>query len=409
MNPLSPLMLIYYNPEQGAEAAQLASAIGFPEAHIVLGGLDAAVEAINSRQTSPSYLVIDIADSGPEVIEQLDRFAEYCEPDLRVVIIGSINDVNFYRDLKQRGVVEYFTRPVRYGDVRQILVQQSFAGYNVGGEDGTVICFMSAASGDGSSTVALNTAYVLANEFKQPTVIVDMDYQFGMIAKNLDLNCPFGIRELFEHPDRGVDVTLIKRMLVNYGDNLKIIAAPSELRLLTIIRPEIVRDLLMILRSQFKFVIIDIPHIWSGWTASAVTNATHNVLVSQLWLRSVTHAARLLTAWRDIGVDKNSTSLIINRSGAKFKEAITAQDFEKVCNKKIDFYLANDIKTIVTAENQGKTIIEVGASLLEKQVRDFAQSLMARYGGGEVPLTHAVPIETQKARRGLISLFDKKS
>lgn len=413
MNSLSPLMLIYLDATLAGDAPALASALGFPEAHIVSGGFTQATAAMSSRQTAPSYMVIDIGHAGHEVLTEIDQFSQYCEADLRVVVVGDVNDVNFYRELKQRGVLEYFTRPLPYEAARQVLVQQGFAVHAAGGEDGVVMCFMSAASGDGSSTVALNTAYTLANDLKASTVLVDMDYQFGMIAKNLDLNCPFGIRELFEHPDRGVDTTLIKRMMVPYGDNLKIIAAPNELRALTIIRPEIVRDMIMILRSQFKFVVIDLPHIWSGWTAAAVTHADHNVLVSQLWLRSVTHATRLLTAWREAGVEKQSVSLVINRSGAKFKEAITAADFEKVSGKKIDFYLANDIKTIVNAENQGKTLVEVGPSLLERQVRDLAKALVARHNpeaAQAIAAGSAVPAGTQAApkRGGLLSIFDKK-
>lgn len=416
MNSLSPLMLIYLDASYADDALPLSAALGFPESHVVTGGFTQATAAMSARQASPSYMVIDIGNAGPEVLTELDQFSQYCEPDLRVVVVGGINDVSFYRELKQRGVVEYFTRPLPYADVRQVLVQQAFSAYNASSEDGVVLCFMSAASGDGSSTVALNTAYTLANDMKASTVLVDMDYQFGMIAKNLDLNCPFGIRELFEHPDRGVDITLIKRMMVPYGDNLKIIAAPNELRLLTIIRPEIVRDMIMILRSQFKFVVMDIPHIWSGWTAAAVSNSTHNILVSQLWLRSVTHATRLLTAWRDIGVDKQAISLVINRSGAKFKEAITASDFEKVSNKKIDFYLANDIKTIVNAENQGKTLVEVGPSLLERQIRELTQSLVMRYSSEAVKAEAerlSASAQTQQVassrRGGLLSIFDKKS
>jgi pilus assembly protein CpaE len=263
---------------------------------------------------------------------------------------------------------------------------------------------MSATSGDGSSTVALNTAYSIAQEFKKPTVLIDMDFQFGMVAKNLDVSAPFGIKEIFEHPDRGIDSTLTQRMLVGYGDHLKIISAPNDLRLMPDVRPELVRDLIFTLREQYQYIIIDMPHLWTLWTATAFTNSTHNVLVSQLWLRSVTHASRILNAWRDAGVNEDSIAVTVNRSGAKFKEAVSIKDFERVCNKPVSAFFSNDIKTVVTAENRGKTVFEIEPSPLAKQIRDFARGFLpnakhSQNTGGE----HASPVKSVKS-----SLFSKK-
>jgi pilus assembly protein CpaE len=247
---------------------------------------------------------------------------------------------------------------------------------------GTVISCMSAASGDGASTVALNLAYSLAHEYKQPTVLVDMDYQFGLVAKSLDLTAPFGIREIFDHPDRGLDDLLVSKMLVKYKDNLSIIAAPGELKLMPMVRPEVVRELVGLLRTKFTFVVIDVPHVWTDWTAAALTYSNHVVMVAQLWLRSLTHASRLLTAWNYIGVSQSGVSLVINRSGAKFKEAITAQDFERICRRKIDAYIGNDVKVITHAENNAQTIFETDINTpLKEQISNIARELLVRYVG----------------------------
>lgn len=408
-------MVLYFDPAEASQASQMAAALGFPEAHFVFGGFEEASQALLSRSRSPAYIVVDIAKAGPEILQPLDDFAEMCEPDVRVVIIGEVNDVVFYRELMKRGVLEYFMRPAAYADVRRILFQRVMGDSDRGDADGTVISFMSAASGDGASTVALNVAYCLAKEHQQPTVLVDLDYQFGMIAKNLDLQSPFGIKELFEHPERGIDSTMVSRMLVKYVDNLFIIAAPSELRPITQMQPEIVRDLIMILKTQFAFVVVDLPHIWTSWTAVALTNADHCVLVSQLWLRSVTHATRLLRSWEESAVDLTRVSLVINRSGAKFKEAITSQDFERVCGHMVNHYLANDIKTIVGAENQGKTLIELGASLLEKQLKDLTVALMKKREKVVAEKSHTVARGSQYRmmhgnanKPGLLALFHKK-
>ena len=71
--------------------------------------------------------------------------------------------------------------------------------------------------------------------------------------------------------------------------------------------------------------------------------------------------------------------MIINRSGAKFKEALTVEDFERVLHTKIEAYLSNDIKAVVSAETHGKTLFEIGQSTpLQQQIRQFTQNVMTR-------------------------------
>lgn len=384
MSLFSPLLVIAQDKEQGDVLSKIASEIGFSDAHIITGGFVEATQALNLRTTSPEYIIIDVGDQLYDILPLIEEFAMHCEATVRVVVVGKTNDIEFYRELKQRGILEYFAYPLNAADIATTLVRSSKHNtiQNETSEQGTVISCMSAASGDGASTLALNLAYGLASEYQQSTVLVDMDYQFGLICKSLDLAAPFGIREVFDHPDRGIDALLVSKMMVKYHDNLSIIAAPAELKLLPVIRPEIVRDLINILRSRFRFVIIDVPHVWTDWTAATLTYSDHTMMVGQLWLRSLTHATRLLSAINAVGVDPKSIEMIINRSGAKFKEAITMEDYERICRRPIDACINNDVKAITHAENNAHTLFEGEQdTIVRQQISDIARKLVLRYVG----------------------------
>lgn len=394
-------------------ANQLATAMGYAFADVVLGVPGDAAQMIMSRGVSPSYIVLDIGSMPPaDVLAQLDQVAQYCEPHTRVVVMGQLNDISLYRDLKARGVIEYFTKPADIPTLRSALMTQNpdmvgtMQMRHNRSDECSVVTFMSAASGDGSSTVALNTAYALAAEFNQPTVIIDMDYQFGMIARNLDQSSQFGIKDIFEYPDRIIDATLIEKMLVTHlhENNLKVIAAPNDLRILPPIKPEVIRSLITTLKSQFKFIIIDLPHIWSPWVAAALGESNYSVMVAQLWLRSVTHSSRMLKTWREIGIDANRTLIAINRSGAKFKEAVTEKDYERVCGIDIKFALGNDTKAVVTAENQGKTVMEIGGSPLAAQFKDMAGYLVSMREGK----AYSPSQDSHASKPSISSLFQRR-
>ena len=340
---------------------------------VIIGTPENAVTLLSKRISSPRYLLIDIGNLGKNSLNEIDAVAEYCEAGTRVVVIGLENDLNFYRELRKRGIVDYFVKPANITDVQQALFGNIVSAKTSGG-DGKVICFMSAASSDGSSTIAINTAYAITTEYKKSVVLVDMDYQFGMIAKNLDLPHKFGIKEVFDNPGRGIDSTLIESVTIPYKNSkLKVISAPNALIDFPHITQELISDLINTLKKDYDFVVIDLPHIWTPLVSSSLKNADYAVMVAQLWLRSISHSSRLLAAWSSVGINKNNITLVANRSGAKFKEAISASDFEKVCGLPFIFYFLNDTKSVIAAENNGRTILEDIKSDLGDQFRQFAE------------------------------------
>lgn len=382
MSLFSPLLVIAFDEERAKKAASLAASLGYPDAHIVAGGFAEAIKTLRLRATSPDYIVIDIGQHPHAgLMSEIDDFAHYCEPKVRVVAVGGEKNPELHRTLRERGVLEYFSEPLQQDDIRRVLIMggSHFREASKDAPHGMVISCMSAHSGDGASSVAINLAACLAAESGKKVVLVDMDYQFGLISKSLELAAPFGIRELFDNPGRGLDEVLVGKMLVEYKPGLSIIAAPGDLHLLPIIRPELIRELIGILRSRFDYVVLDIPHLWTEWTASALSYSNVCLMVAQLWLRSLTHASRLLAAWHAVGISGEVVLQVINRHGAKFKEAISAEDFERICRRPIDAYLSNDIKAVTHAENNAQTLFETEiSSPVREELRSLARKLMAK-------------------------------
>jgi len=216
-----------------------------------------------------------------------------------------------------------------------------------------------------------------------------------MVARNLDIPSQYGIRDAFDHPERGVDTTLIERMATHYSEYMDVVAAPTNLQYMPAITADLVRDMVQALRLRYDFVVLDLPHVWNHWVSAALISADHVVLVGQLWLKSVTHSARLLAMWRSLGIQDSEVSIVINRSGSKFKEAMNPKDFERVSGHKISFYVSNDIKTIVKAENNGSTIFEAGSSALANQISQMSEELLVRLRV-DVGTKSTVPLLTKK-------------
>ena len=378
------LLIILSNPDREPWAQSVLAASASAAPLIVVASPADAARYLVEQGVSPSHIVLDIGHRGHEVLEEIDALAQQCAVGTRVVAVGDTNDIQLFRAILARGVLDYLPYPATVEAVIAALKapiaaakQPAMPTANAPSRptNKRVMLFMSAASGDGASTIALNAAYAISQLAGGNTVLVDMDYQFGMAAKHLDLQSQYGIGDLFDHPERGVDAILIKRMVASYR-KLDVITAPTELRYLPVVKAEAIRDLIATLSATYDNVIIDVPHVWLPWVATAAEQSTHVLMVSQLWLKSVSHAARLMRALREIGVGNDRIVSIINRSGAKFKEAIEPKDFERVCGTKIRYTVANDIKTIVTAEASPSTIIELPMSPISQDIERIARGLL---------------------------------
>ncbi|MFZ4124443.1 MAG: AAA family ATPase [Rickettsiales bacterium] len=391
---MSGLFILISDSSLEPWARDVAQAMGEQEPWIMVGTPASAAEKIAKHQIVPSHIVLELGSRGSDVLPEIDSLGEQCVAGTRVVAAGNTNDIQLYRALVSRGVLDYLPMPATGADMVKALSGPSTStpanptptsaptsAARSSGKEKRVIAMMSAASGDGASTLALNTAYAISEIFQGHTVLVDMDYQFGMVAKNINLQSQYGIRDLFEHPERGIDTTLIRRMAAQYGD-LHVIAAPSDLRFLPTLSAQAIPELLTILKQSYDTIILDLPHVWLPWVATACQYSTHQVLVAQLWLKSVTHSARLLKAWREHNIPMDQVSLVINRSGAKFKEAIEPKDFERVCGLPIRHMVTNDIKSVVMAEGEAKTIMELPPSKLRHDIEQLARLLL-----GLSPLT----------------------
>jgi Flp pilus assembly CpaE family ATPase len=107
-----------------------------------------------------------------------------------------------------------------------------------------------------------------------------------------------------------------------------------------------------------------------------------------------------LAVWREIGISKEEISLVVNRNGAKYKESLNLQDAERIFGRPVDFLVSNDIKTVVQAENQAKTLMEMGQSMPERQIRDIARALMQR-AGKPVEMEPAAEAEAARGKKPL--------
>ena len=360
--------------------------------HISDGGHAAAVQYYSEVPT-PDVLIVEIEASGDELMAGLEALAEVCDPGTRVIVIGSENDVGLYRSLIKMGISDYLAAPVTSGQMFDAI--HSLVADPDAQPSGKVFAFIGAHGGVGSSTVAHNVAWSIAEVRDLDVALLDLDLQFGTAALSFNVEARQGIYDCLSQPDR-LDEQLLDRFMVPYEAHLKILGTSGSLNLPESLDGEALDQLVTIVSRRFPFVVLDVPPRWNDWVREIATSADEVVLTATPDLVSLRDAQNLLRHINEVRGDDRQAKLIINQLGKTKKTELNERDFEDAIGDKPALTVAYDAILFGTASNNGQPVGEVsGRSKVAISFRQLAETLSGSQKSGK------------SKKRGLLSILSK--
>lgn len=171
-----------------AESEAVVQSVFLEEAPgaVLRGDITKAVQHLSDTR-SPRILVVDI--SGVTLpVSQIHHLADVCEPGVNVIVIGTRNEVGLYRDLQQAGAADYIVKPLTANLLAKALsaVKRGAEPAPISRKLGKLIAFVGARGGVGTSTMAVNLSWYLANCHARRVALIDFDLHNGVC--NLMLN-----------------------------------------------------------------------------------------------------------------------------------------------------------------------------------------------------------------------------
>jgi pilus assembly protein CpaE len=375
--PRVSIQVFCESPDLAATVSAAISDRRMAKAHIKLnmGGAPAAVEAYNSAPT-PNVVVLEAPPGREVLLEQLEELAQYCDAGTKVVVLGKLNDILLYRQLIARGVSEYLVTPFGVVDFVQAMSQL----FSVPGAKplGRVIAVVGAKGGVGASTVAHNLAWSLASVTEMATVIADFDLAFGTAGLDYNQDPPQGVAEAVFAPER-VDATLVDRLLSKCGDHLSLLAAPATLDRVHDFAESSFDSLIDAMRASTPWVVVDVPHLWSGWARRILVSADEVVVVASPDLANLRNAKNLIDNVRGARLNDAAPRLILNGVGMLKRPEIGAAEFAKAVETGPTAIIPHDAKLFGASANNGQMIAEIEPNGKTAQVfADLASALAGR-------------------------------
>jgi pilus assembly protein CpaE len=340
-----------------------------------MGGVAAAIEFYQSAPT-PNLILLESRREPRELLESLQQLAEHCDPSTKVVVIGHYNDVWLYRELIRSGVSEYVVAPISMADIVGVI-----AGIFVDPQSeplGRSLAFIGAKGGVGSSTMAHNVAWTISSLFKSETVVADLDLPFGTANINFDQDPAQGIAEAVFAPER-IDEVYLDRLLAQCSEHLSLLAAPSTLERIYDFDPDAFTQLVDTAQRSAPLLVLDIPHVWNGWTRTTLMQADEVVITASPELANLRNTKNLVDTLKKLRPNDAPPRLIINQTGMPKRPEITATDFAEPLGMTPMAVIPFDPALFGNAANNGRMLGEMDTqNAIVQTIGEIAHVLTGR-------------------------------
>ncbi len=346
------------------------------KAHLTIhmGGVGKAIDQFQSAAT-PNLIILETLASGSEIFAQLGELAEVCDPSTKVVIIGHVNDIILYRELIRQGVSEYIVRP--QSPLQIIKTVADLYVDPAAPPIGRTVAFVGARGGVGSSSIAHNVGWCAAEEYKSDTVILDLDLPFGTTSLDFDQEASAGLVEALTSPER-LDDVLLDRLLQKHTDHLSLFTAPSMLDRDFDIDDQAFETVLDVVRGTAPTVVVDVPHIWTGWSKRLLTTADEIVITATPDLASFRNTKQLVDILSAARPNDSPPTLVMNQFDAKLS-AVQPDQFEEHVGIKPAQVFAWEPQLFGAAATNAAPIVDVGPRTKTAQaLRALSAQLIGR-------------------------------
>jgi len=249
-----------------------------------------------------------------------------------------------------------------------------------GSHDGVILPVHGLAGGTGASTFAVNLAWELANVDKEnpPRVcLLDFDLQFGSASTYLDLPRRETVYEMLSDTE-SMDSESFIQALLTYGEKLHVLTAPADMLPLDLIGSEDVNRIIDMARTNFDYVVIDMPSTLVSWTEAVLAKAHVYFATLELDMRSAQNALRFIRALKAEDLPYKKLRYVLNRA-PKFTDLNGKSRVKRLSESldiDIEVQMPDGGKPVVQAGDHGVPLAEsAGKSPLRKEFIKLAQSV----------------------------------
>lgn len=328
-----------------------------------------------AEQERPDLIIVERNTCDGLVLGEIEQLTTY-RPGIAVILLCPSQTPELLLSAMRAGVREVLPSPLPAGVLEAAVsrVAAKLKGQNAKAP-GKILAFMPCKGGSGSTFLATNMGYQLAESGN--VLLIDLNLQFGDALSFVHDGNPASTIANVAQEIRRLDASFLAACAVRIAPNYCILAAPEDPSQAVEIKPEHIDGILALAQAQYDFILLDMGRNLDSIAIKALDRAYRIFPVLQANLPALRNAKKLLAAFAALGYPADRTEAIVNR----FEKSgeIGLDDIRRLLGVTQLHAIANSYKDVNASINHGHALIETARSnIVAKNLATFASVLSPR-------------------------------
>jgi pilus assembly protein CpaE len=368
-------------------------------------GVDDTVRTLQSRQVD----VLLVACQGREDDRSLQIIdgAHRTAPELPIIVLSTSSPNGFLRRAFDVGAADMALFPQTKEQLRFVM-SKAVARAPRKGHGSTVernsrlVCVLGPKGGTGKTLTSCNLAVALALA-GQKVLIIDLDLQFGDVGLCLGLPPEKTMYDLAVSGG-SLDEDKLSDYVMTHDTGVDVLLAPARPDQASAITIELLRDVLVVARGGYDFVIADTPPGFTAEVIATIDASSDLVMVGTLDSLSLKNTKLGLETLGLMDYDPNKIQLVLNRADTRV--GISQHDVVTVLGTEPNVFIPSD-REIPRSVNEGIPIIlSRPQSFAAASFHELAGLFVTAPNGAE-PVAAAAAAESGRSGRSMFRVRRK--
>jgi len=305
-----------------------------------------------------SLIVVEIDPSQPGSLARINQVRD-SSPSKPLIAAVTDMDMPTVRTLLRRGVNDVIALPFDADELVSAVIDLASLRADAPLPLAPMVGISHSSGGVGASTVATHLAAALSQNFEDTRCcLVDLDLQYGELASLLGVESVSNVVDCLDAGDR-MDLDIVQNAVVEARDNLSILSVPEDVTPPEGIDTDQILKLLILLRQNYDYVILDLPSGWTEWSLSAACACDELLLVVDQSIRGLRRAKKTVGLLESVDFAPQNVKLVVNRAEKKLFQAIASDDVADALSREVVATLPVVKSGLRQMQEQGQLASEV--------------------------------------------------
>jgi pilus assembly protein CpaE len=347
------------------------------ELHFAENGASGVARA---RRLLPDLIITDLVMpemDGYEVTRVLRRDPQFAATPILVLTARS----GLHDKLKsfEAGADDHLTKPFEEAELaaritsllKRVTTVKLSPGEAPPPKEARMIAVHSLRGGVGSSSLAVNLGLGLLALWREPTILLELALTAGPIALMLNMTLKRTWADLAGFTAADLNSEALHSIIGDHESGLQFIAAPTFPSEAEALRSETFGAALQIVKTQYEYVVADLPHDFSDFAIRALDAADVIIMLCSPDMASVRAVNAALDTYEKLGYPKEKIRFVLN---AVFPYSNLARDqIESAIGMPVFATIPYTPDVFVDAINLGQPVIQHKSGLpIASLLQDFA-------------------------------------